>query len=98
MGDKASLKASELCSLLRVDGYKTQTDICGRGLKAQMKYADKIGAKFSMVLGDDEVDSAKAKIKDMKTGAVTEINLNETVEDFGEIMRQKLFESIAEVM
>lgn len=98
LGDKASLKASELCSLLRVDGYKTQTDICGRGLKAQMKYADKIGAKFSMVLGDDEVDSAKAKIKDMKTGAVTEINLNETVEDFGEIMRQKLFESIAEVM
>ena len=98
LGEKAGLKASELCSDLRKEGYKVQTDICGRGLKAQMKFADKIKAKFSMVLGDDEVDSAKAKIKDMKTGVQTDINLNEAVEDFGEIMRQKLFESIVEVM
>jgi len=98
LGEKAGLKASELCSKLREEGYKVQTDICGRGLKAQMKFADKIGAKFSMVLGDDEVDSAKAMIKDMQSGVQTEVNLNEIVEDFGEIMRQKLFESIAEVM
>jgi len=98
LGDKAGLKASELCAALREEGYKVQTDICGRGLKAQMKYANKIGAKFSMVLGDDEVDSAKAMLKDMQSGVQTEVNLNEIVEDFGEIMRQKLFESIAEVM
>ena len=55
MGENAALKATELCAVLRNDGLKAQTDICARGLKAQMKYANKIGAKFSMVLGDDEI-------------------------------------------
>ena len=97
LGDSASLKASELCASLREEGYKAQTDICGRGLKAQMKYANKIGAKFSMVLGDSEVESGKVRLKDMADSTEREINLSETVEELGEEIRKKLFESIAEV-
>ena len=74
-----------------------QTDICGRGLKAQMKYANKIGAKFSMVLGDTEVETGKARLKDMKEGVEKEINLSETVEELGEEIRRKIFENIAEI-
>ena len=48
-----------------------------RGLKAQMKYADKIGAKYSMVLGDDEIASQKAVLKNMKTGEKKTIDLSE---------------------
>lgn len=97
LGEKAGLKASELCAQLRDEGYKVQTDICGRGLKAQMKYANKIGAKFTMVLGDDEVDGGKARLKDMQNSVEREINLNETLEELGEEIRRKLFENIAEV-
>lgn len=97
LGDKAQLKASELCAKLRTDGYKVQTDICGRGLKAQMKYANKINAKFSMVLGDNEVETGKARLKDMKTSAEREISLTETVEELGEEIRRQIFENIAEV-
>ena len=97
LGENAILKASALCRLLRDEGYKVQTDICGRGLKAQMKYADKIGAKFSLVLGDNEVESGKATLKNMSNSAEKEIALAEIVEELGEEIRKILFESIVEV-
>ena len=97
LGEKASIKASALCKELRDEGYKIQTDICARGLKAQMKYANKIGAKFTLVLGDNEVENGKAKLKNMSNSAEREINLNELVEELGEEIRKILFESIAEI-
>ncbi|MBQ1838694.1 MAG: hypothetical protein II127_03655, partial [Ruminococcus sp.] len=54
-----------------------ETDVVGRGLRAQMKYADKIGAQFSMVLGDNEIAEGKAKVKNMETGEQTELALDE---------------------
>lgn len=98
LGDNAVLKASALCYELRDEGYKAQTDICGRGLKAQMKYADKIGAKFTLVLGDNEVESGKATLKNMSTSETHEISLSEIVEELGEEIRKILFEKIAEVI
>ena len=97
LGEKASLKASALCRELRDEGYKVQTDICGRGLKAQMKYANKIGAKFTVVLGDNEVDSGEALLKKMSDSSERKINLSEIVLELGEEIRKILFESIAEV-
>ncbi|NLJ30421.1 MAG: histidine--tRNA ligase, partial [Clostridiales bacterium] len=52
-------------------------DLNDRGLKAQMKYADKIGAKYSIVLGDDELAAHKAGIKNMKTGEKSLISLGD---------------------
>lgn len=98
MGEKAALKASALCAELRLEGYKVETDICNRSLKAQMKFADKIGAKFHIVLGDDEIESGKAKLKDMAEGSVREIKIDEIVEEFGEAMREQIFRNIAEII
>ncbi len=75
MGDAASLLASKLCKALRDEGFIAQTDLVGRGLKAQMKYANKIGARFTVVLGDDEVASGKARLKNMDSGEELEISL-----------------------
>ena len=97
LGEKASIKASALCKELRDEGYKVQTDICARGLKAQMKYANKIGAKFTLVLGDNEVENGKAKLKNMSNSVENEINLSELVEELGEEIRKILFQSIAEI-
>lgn len=98
LGEKAQLKATELCAALRTEGYKTETDICARGLKAQMKFADKIGAKFSMVLGDDEIECGEATLKDMADGSTRKIKLAEIVEEFGEVIREQIFKNIAEIM
>ncbi len=97
MGKDAQLKSTELCAMLRDEGYKVQSDICARGLKAQMKYANKIGAKFTIVLGDDEIANGKAKLKDMAEGTERVIKLDEIVEEFGEAIREQIFKNIAEI-
>lgn len=97
LGKNAQLKATALCAELRREGYKVETDICSRGLKAQMKFANKIGAKFSIVLGDDEIQNGKARLKDMTEGCEKEIKLNEIVEEFGEAIREQIFKNIAEI-
>lgn len=78
MGEKASLKSFEIIKAVRSCGLIAETDVVGRGLRAQMKYADKIGAKFSMVLGDNEIEQGKAVIKNMSSGEQTEIVLDGT--------------------
>ena len=76
MGEAATLKATTLCAALRDEGFEALTDIVGRGLKAQMRYANKIGAEFTLVLGDSELESGKANLKRMETGEETEVELD----------------------
>ena len=91
MGENALLKAAELSKALRTDGFAVETDICGRGLKAQMKYANKIGAKYTMVLGDDEIERDSAKIKNMSSGVETDVSLNDICQElFGIINEEAL--------
>lgn len=77
MGAKGEAKAVELVGKLREEGFFAEYDLVGRGLKAQMKYADKIGADFVIVLGDNEIDSGIAKLKNMKTGEQLDITLDD---------------------
>ena len=84
MGDDAAAKAVEIAARLREDGFFAEYDLVGRGLKAQMKYADKIKAKYVIVIGDSELESGKAKLKNMATGEQTDISLGrELLDDFG---------------
>lgn len=77
MGDAAALMATKLCGVLRDEGFSAETDLVGRGLKAQMKYANKLGAKFTVVLGDNELSDGRAKLKNMQTGEEMEVTLPE---------------------
>ncbi|MGN0174500.1 MAG: histidine--tRNA ligase [Acutalibacteraceae bacterium] len=81
MGDAATGFAITLCNDLRDEGFTAVTDLSGRGLKAQMKYANKIGAKFSIVIGDNELENKKATLKNMITGENTEITLPDGLSD-----------------
>lgn len=76
VGEKANEFATELVLKLRDKGVFVEKDICERSLKAQFKYADKNNAKFVLTLGDDEVETKKAKIKNMQSGGETEVELN----------------------
>ena len=75
MGEAASLEATRLCGLLRDEGFSAETDLAGRGLKAQMKYANKLGARYTVVLGDEELEKKAARLKNMLTGEEREIAL-----------------------
>lgn len=75
IGEAAKDYAFLLAQTLREAGLYAVSDIVGRSLKAQMKYADKCGARYAVVLGDDEVSSKKAKLRPMRGGEETQIDL-----------------------
>lgn len=95
MDEKAVAKAMAIASALRADGCFAEYDLVGRGLKAQMKYADKLHAKFVMVLGDNEIESGVAKLKNMRSGEQTDIKLDKTVsESFSNALMDEMFKDI----
>lgn len=95
LGEKAQVKAYEIVNTIRQSGLCAECDVVGRGLRAQMKYADKIGARFSMVLGDNELEENLAKVKNMTTGETTEIELGEKfAEKFTALQMAAKFENM----
>lgn len=97
LGDNAQAKAFEIINSVRDFGLYAETDVVGRGLRPQMKYADKIGAQFSMVIGDNEIEQGVAKVKNMTTGEQTEIALDETfAEKFSQLQMTAKFADIQE--
>lgn len=73
MGERAKLECAKLASALIADGVAVEYDLMGRSLKAQMKFANKIGAKTCAVIGDGELDNGTLKIKCMANGNEKEI-------------------------
>lgn len=100
MGQKGEDKAVELTNTLRQEGFFAEYDLVGRGLKAQMKYADKIGAKYVIVLGDNEIESGDAKLKNMQSGEQTDIRLDDSFSGkfndiyFADLMSDEALESL----
>ncbi len=82
LGDKATLKAVEIVKDMRAEGFTALMDLNQRSIRAQMKYADKLGAKFNIVIGDNEVENGTAKLKNMSTGEETDIALETFVSGF----------------
>jgi histidyl-tRNA synthetase len=76
MGKEAAVRAAQITAGLRKAGINADSDIMGRSLKAQMKYADKTGARFTLILGDAEIESGRAIIKEMATSEQTEVPLD----------------------
>ena len=77
LGDAAMLFAAKASGELRAKGIAVEYDLFGRSLKAQMKYANKINSKYTLIIGDSEVESKKAVLKNMREGSQVEIGLDE---------------------
>ena len=86
-----SFEAMRLTQLLRAEGVNALTDVSGRSLKAQMKFANKKNALFTLVLGDDEIAAGKARAKNMDTGEESEIDLNRITTDMTRVLVGAMF-------
>lgn len=73
MDEATRAKAFEIVNLLRLKGVCAECDHMDRSLKAQFKYADKIGAKFVAVIGDNELSSGVCNLKKMSDGTQTPV-------------------------
>jgi len=83
MGAAAVKEAVRLAGLARAEGFTAEYDLMNKSVKAQMKYANKLGAAYVIVLGDSELENKSAKLKNMETGDETEISLGDSfAEDF----------------
>lgn len=97
MDPAASDKALALAQSVRIEGYQAELDLMSRGIKAQMKYANKIGAKFVLVIGGNELESGEANLKFMETGEQFPVHLDERfASEFGDLAIRFMFDDILE--
>ncbi len=78
MGDKARSFGLSLAKKLRKKGRSVQMDMMGRNFKNQFKYANRIGAKKAVIIGDDEVAAGTFSVKDMETGEQITLSAEDT--------------------
>jgi histidyl-tRNA synthetase len=81
LGDEAKAKAFVIVNNLRKQGISTELDSLGRSLKAQMKYANRLNAKYTLILGEDELNKGVAVVRNMADGSQEEVKL-ESIADF----------------
>ena len=77
LGQAAKIEAYKIVTKLRDAGVIVETDYMDRSVKAQMKYANKIGAKNTIIIGENEITEGKAVIKNMDSHEQTEVLLSE---------------------
>jgi histidyl-tRNA synthetase len=77
MSEEAKIEALKLINLLRERNIKCDFDHMNRSVKAEMKYANKIEARFTIILGENELQSGVAKLKRMNDGEQFEVNIKD---------------------
>lgn len=82
VGDELKFDALKIVNKLRSAGISADTEFTGRSVKAQMKYAGKIGAKFTAILGTDELEKGVVNVKNMESGESTPVNIDEITKFF----------------
>lgn len=77
MGERGKNYALKLMRELRESGLKTEMDVLARNLKGQLKYADRIGAKYTVVIGDNELDEGAVILKDMANSTQETVKIDD---------------------
>ncbi|MEI6580131.1 MAG: histidine--tRNA ligase [Eubacteriales bacterium] len=98
IGERASFESAALACKLRESGISAQFDVVGRSVKAQMKYADKLGAKYTIVLGDDDLVKGEVNLKNMDSGETQPIKLVHFADDFMSITVQQAAKNLQEAL
>ncbi|HAN43851.1 MAG TPA: histidine--tRNA ligase [Ruminococcaceae bacterium] len=97
MGEQAAVKALQICYYLRNAGHIAECDLMNRSVKAQMKYADKIKARYSMIIGSNELETGKANLKNMSTGQTVAVDfedISQFSDELCELLDKEAYESL----
>ena len=81
-GDAAMMEAFKLVNSLRQEGISAESDHLQRSIKAQMKYANKIGSRYSMIIGESELEERSVRLKEMESGDEVTIPMDQFVQVF----------------
>lgn len=94
IGEDALKKAMALADAMRADGVSVEYDVLGRSVKAQMKYANKLGASYTMVLGEEEIRKDTAVLKNMGDGSTQEVSLSAIGDEFMSVLMNDSLQSL----
>jgi len=72
---------------MRLHGVQTELDYSGKGLKSQMKRADKLNSQYVLILGEREITDGKAELRNMKRGTQETLSLENFEETIIKIIR-----------
>lgn len=81
LGDRATDAAISMTKELRTKGFTVQFDVNKRGLKGQLKYADRLNAKYVIIIGDDELDKGIVQFRNMTNSSQKEVSLDKILEE-----------------
>ncbi|HWQ79699.1 MAG TPA: histidine--tRNA ligase [Anaerovoracaceae bacterium] len=81
MGDRAKLFGLKLLRDLRRQGVKAEMDSLGRNIKGQFKYADRLEANYTIIIGDNELDQNIVSVKDMRTSEQKQVSLQDIIKE-----------------
>lgn len=80
MGDAAKAYGLKLCRELRNKGLSAQMDTLARNIKGQFKYADRLNAKYTVVIGDNEIAEGVVSLKNMAKSEQTQVKFEDLYE------------------
>ncbi|MDD6849941.1 MAG: histidine--tRNA ligase [Veillonellaceae bacterium] len=80
LGEKAQAEGFKLLNSLRQQGLSAAMDFAGRSMKAQMKQANKMGAKYSVILGEDEISEGVVMLRSMEDSSQAKVPMNQVAE------------------
>ena len=80
LGEKAQAEGFKLLNILRQQGLSAAMDFAGRSMKAQMKQANKLGAKYSVILGEDEISEGVVMLRSMEDSSQAKVPMNQVAE------------------
>ena len=86
MGDEAKAWGLKLLRELRQKGLKVQMDTLARNVKGQFKYANRLGARYTVVIGDDEIKAGVVSLKEMATSEQREVKMENLA---GELIKRE---------
>lgn len=81
MGERAKAFGLKLCRELRQSGVAAEMDTLARNIKGQFKYADRLNAKYTLVIGENELDKGVVSLKDMSMSQQREIKIEDIFEE-----------------
>jgi len=88
LGEKAQTEGFSILSALRTQGLSVSMDLLNRSLKSQLKAADRQGAIFAFILGEQELEKKVLIIRDLTLGEQTEVPLMNAVEEINKIYQR----------
>lgn len=89
IGDKAREKGLELLRKLHLGGITAEMDTLARNVKGQFKYAARIGSKYTVVIGEDEIDKGVVQLKNMDAHEQHEVRIDEIVDTIKNILQDR---------